>query len=515
MREKMKDMGDRRMQTRIAHMPKILALVLLSGLLIYLVGCQSEDSNNEEGSSDGDRLSVSIMTTAHTPEPPSEDSPALKALEDYTDTNIDMIYVPNSDYDDRFNITLGSGDLPTIMLTDKTPSFIQAVRDGAFWDLTDYIDDYENLGELNDIVRNNVSIDGGIYGLPRTRPLGRHAVTIRKDWLDNLGLDMPETIDEFYEVMKAFTYDDPNQSGEDDTVGLVVSEYEGPWDTMQTWFGVPNEWGVDEDGTLYPHFEAPEYREALDFFKKLYDEGLVNEDFAVKDPSKWHDEFINGNAGMVVDVADAANRNFKKMKKDDDSLDDDAVDLFPAVEGPNGLYNLPSSGYNLMLAISKTDVETEDELRDVLEFMDKLSTEEGQTLAHNGLEGVHYEIEDGNYVPTEDQKLVYEYQDLNQILTFIPEDRFLKEPETPLKEKEYEVIDENEEIVVENPSEALISEVYSKKGAQLDDIINDARIKYIVGQIDEEGLDEAEELWLRSGGQDLIDEMNDLYKDIQ
>src|SRR5699024_2234757 len=161
----------------------------------------------------------------------------------------------------------------------------------------------------------------------------------------------------------------------------------------------------------------------------------------------------------------------------------------------------------------KTDVETEDELRDVLEFMDKLSTEEGQTLAHNGLEGVHYEIEDGDYVPTEDQKLVYEYQDLNQILTFIPEDRFLKEHETHLKENE--VIDENEEIVVENPSEALISEVYSKKGAQLDDIINDARIKYIVGQIDEEGLDEAEELWLRSGGQDLIDEMNELYKDIQ
>src|SRR5690625_5435143 len=196
MSEKMEDMGDRRMQTRIAHMPKILALVLLSGMLIYLVGCQSEDSNNKEGSSSGDRLSVSIMTTAHTPEPPSEDSPALKALEDYTDTNIDMIYVPNSDYDDRFNITLGSGDLPTIMLTDKTPSFIQAVRDGAFWDLTDYIDDYENLGELNDIVRNNVSIDGGIYGLPRTRPLGRHAVTIRKDWLDNLGLDMPETIED-------------------------------------------------------------------------------------------------------------------------------------------------------------------------------------------------------------------------------------------------------------------------------------------------------------------------------
>src|SRR5690625_5188612 len=103
------------------------------------------------------------------------------------------------------------------MLASKSPSFIQAARDGAFWDITDYIDDYENLSQLNDIIRNNISIDGKIYGLPRTRPLGREAVSIRKDWLENLGLDMPETIDDFYEVLKAFTNDDPDGNGEDDT----------------------------------------------------------------------------------------------------------------------------------------------------------------------------------------------------------------------------------------------------------------------------------------------------------
>lgn len=514
------------MHKKAKRFMKIFGIALLSLMLIYLVGCSDDkdDSNKENKNSDntsqtdtdsGERFDISIMTTAHTPDPPGSDSPALQALEEYTNTNLEMIFVPNSNYEDRFNITLGSGDLPTIMLADKTPSFVQAVRDGAFWDITDYIDDYENLGQLNEIVRDNVSIDGRIYGLPRSRPLGRMAVTIRKDWLDNVGLDMPETIDDFYEVLRAFTYDDPNGTGKDDTVGIVISEYDGPWDIMQTWFGVPNKWGIDDDGALYPHFQAPEYREALDFFKKIYDEGLVNEDFAVMDPAKWHDEFVNGTAGIVVDVADAANRNFNNMKKGDDSLEDGAVDLFGAVEGPNGLFNLPTSGYNQLLAISTTAVKTEEELHKVLEFMDKLSTEEGQTLAHNGVEGIHYEIVDGDYVPTDDQKLVHEYQDLNQILTFIPEDRFLTEPVTELKEKEYRIIEENEEIVVANPAEALISEVYSLKGAQLDDIINDARVKYIVGQIDESGLDEAEELWLKSGGQDLIDEMNELYQEIQ
>ena len=66
-----------------------------------------------------------------------------------------------------------------------------------------------------------------------------------------------------------------------------------------------------------------------------------------------------------------------------------------------------------------------------------------------------------------------------------------------------------------NPAEPLVSQVYAQRGAQLDNIVGDARIQYIVGQIDESGLDEAEELWLKSGGQDLIDEMNELYQEIQ
>lgn len=368
---------------------------------------------------------------------------------------------------------------------------------------------------MNEITRNNISIDGGIYGLPRTRPLGRMAVTIRADWLENVGLDMPETIDDFYEVLKAFTNDDPDGNGENDTVGTIISEYAGPWDIMQTWFGVPNKWGVNDSGELFPHFQAPEYREALTFFKKIYDEGLVNEDFAVMDPAQWHDAFVNGTSGTVIDVADAANRNFNNMLTGDPSLENGTVDLFGAVEGPNGLFNLPTSGYNLMLAISTTAVKTEEDLHKVLTFMDKMSTEEGETLAHNGIEGTHYEIVDGDYVPTTDQSLVYEYQDLNQILTFIPGDRFLTEPETDLKIKEKEILAENENIVVGNPAEALISDVYSLRGAQLDDIIDDARIKYIVGQIDEAGLDDAEALWLNSGGADLIAEMNELYQEIQ
>src|SRR5690625_806426 len=254
-------------------------------------------------------------------------------------------------------------------------------------------------------------------------------------------------------------------------------------------------------------FTTTENREALTFFKKIYDEELVNEDFAVMDPAQWSDPIVNGEAGVMVNVADEANRLQNKLLDVDPSLEG-AIDLIGAIEGPHGLFSLPTSGYNDLLAISTTAVKTEEELRKVLEFMDMLDTEEGQTIAHNGVEGIHYEIEDGNYVPTKDPTLANEYSALNQILTFISGNKFLREPETDIKQKEHVIIAENEEIVVGNPAEALISEVYALRGAQLDDIIGDARIKYIVGQIDESGLDDAVDLWLKSGGQDLIDEID-------
>lgn len=67
-------------------------------------------------------------------------------------------------------------------------------------------------------------------------------------------MDPPRTIDDFYEMLKAFTYDDPDGNGEDDTYGTVVSKFEGPWNVMQTWFGAPNKWGIDPEGHLIPDF---------------------------------------------------------------------------------------------------------------------------------------------------------------------------------------------------------------------------------------------------------------------
>ncbi|RKL66229.1 hypothetical protein CR203_16895 [Salipaludibacillus neizhouensis] len=504
---------------------KKTSLGISLGLFVFLLAGCNNDSNSEanadaDSNSDGgeERLSVSIMAPSFAAEPAGEDSPALQAIEEYTNTDIDLQFVANANYEDRFNVTLASGEFPEIMVANKEPSFINAARDGAFWDLTDHLDDYENLSQANEIVLNNTTIDGRIYGVYRARPLGRNGAAINKQWLDNLGLEMPETIEEFHEVLRAFTNDDPNQSGKDDTYGMVVSEWEGPWNTMQVWMGAPNQWGFDENNKLAPDFTFDEYREALVFFKELYDEGLVNEDFAVMDSGQWTEPLVNQEAGVFVDVLDAANR-IQNQITEGYTEENQILDVFGAVEGPHGLHTLPTAGYAGMLAISKTAVETEEELKRVLQFLDDLNDEEVQNLAYIGVEGVHHEIVDGVLDITSQAdggtKFESEVSDLNQFQMAIPEENFMEQPQTALQEKAAALMEENMEFVVANPAEPLISPTYTERGQQLDNIIDDARIQYIVGQIDDAEFDAEIERWMGAGGTEYIAEINQAYEESQ
>jgi putative aldouronate transport system substrate-binding protein len=266
---------------------------------------------------------------------------------------------------------------------------------------------------------------------------------------------------------------------------------------------------------LVPTHMTPEYKEALQFFRKLYVEGLVNEDFAVMDPAVWNDPIINGEAGVMVDVADAARRINGKIEAAKGERENPYVEVYQAPVGPKGHRDMPTPGYHSLLAISKSTVKTEDELKRVLKFLDQLNDVEMQTLLSYGIEGSHYEMVNGyvNMLTTaDDVGLTSQLQDLNQVLMFIGPEMPGYET-TPINQLINDVYKANEKIVVGNPAAPFVSEVYATKGQQLDNIINDARIQYIVGQIDDAGLQAAEDLWIKTGGQEYIDEMSKLYQE--
>lgn len=509
---------------------------ILIVLFLFLVGCgtdedaSSDDTNDsstpEETTDSSDEIEesyfdeITIMApTFETTAPPADNEWEL-AVEELIGTKIQMNWVPNVNYEDRMNVTLASNEIPEVMVIgNKSAGFLNSAEAGAFWELTDYLDDYEYLSQYNEGVLNNSSVNGNVYGIYRGRDIMRSTAIIRKDWLENVGLDVPETVDDLYDVLHAFTYDDPNGTGEDDTVGLILPTWYGSIDTLQVWFGAPNRWG-EQNGELVPDFTTDEYMEALQFTRNLVEEGLVNRDFTTLSPDDWNNTLFNGRGGVIIDVYSRAmqiNNLFVDDAGDDHEDGDYYVEITGTLLAPDGNeYGYPTDGYAGFLAIPKTSVQTEEELHEVLTYLDILCSPDGLNLLNHGIEGVSYEIDqDGYLVPleTEEAQALTPYL-MNQISMY-GEGMLEMRQDGELAKKRYRLMEENEAHAVFNPAAPLVSDVYTTRGTQLDDIIEDARLQFIAGQIDEEGWDAAVELWFNSGGQELVEEYNELYSQTQ
>lgn len=139
-------------------------------------------------------------------------------------------------------------------------------------------------------------------------------------------------------------------------------------------------------------------------------------------------------------------------------------------------------------------------------------------MANYGLQDKHFKLEaDGKLTRSHDATLNQEYQALNQLVSYTEyapnTDPYVTLNETEIYYKQQETIKNNEQYAVSDPTAGILgdSEEYTKNGVALDKIIEDARIQFIVGQIDEEQLKAQWDLWSKSGGDKVIEEVNAVY----
>lgn len=210
------------------------------------------------------------------------------------------------------NIAIASGDLPDIMMVNKDQLALLSksglinrnigkifeqyasdhLKEWMYQEGTSAMDSATYAGETIAIPMTDSSID--------TAPF----TWIRKDWLDNLGLSVPTTMDEFYNVMVAFKNNDPDKNGANDTIGMILNNdfltmASGDALGLFNGFGAfPRAWVKDASGKLVYGSIQPEVKDALAFLNKLYNEGLIEEDFGVKDVMKVSELPAAGTAGI-------------------------------------------------------------------------------------------------------------------------------------------------------------------------------------------------------------------------
>lgn len=454
-----------------------------------------------------------------------------QAVSDYTNTIIDddtFTWVPNDVYAEKMGLALLNKDNMPMILTVNSAvnsTIVQAANSGAFWDLTDYLFDaekYPNLAQANKDVLKQLTVNGQLIGIYRSRPIGRYGFGYREDWAEKLGLKEPETMEDLYNMAYAFTYNDPDGDGENNTYGFNWTKDTIPLEILQAQFGCGNQW-IEKDGKLVPSHQTEEYMEALNWLRRMYEEGLVYEDWAVREGSTQTDLVKNGQCGMMAKELDDVRRVTDYFEQNE----------IPAVTG-NGLATmklmgaikkdaagdktiLATSGMNGFFAITKA-AKTEEDLENCLRFLDKMNDPEMLLYADWGLEDITYKIDEEGCIVSitagMDLKTAPN-NGLNQTVAYIPganptEVCGIPIKLKPQKELEEQIKADNVQYAIFNPAAAYLnnSETYSMNGANMDEILKQARTQYICCEIDEAGLKAKFTEWENAGGTKVIDEVN-------
>lgn len=214
---------------------KLLSVVLVASTVcsMLLTGCGNDARNTESGSTDTNTSTVAqteevVADDVEKPEKitimVSGDFQATQAngqeewiarWEELTGIELEIIQPDHSSYYDVLGQTLASGpeNWPDIIYVGNS-YYSGYAAEGVLWDMTDAWNNSELKKNPNtdaSAIEGNM-IDGHLYGLPLASG-GGCMTYIRKQWLDNCGLDVPTNYEEYLEMLDAFTNGDPDGDG--------------------------------------------------------------------------------------------------------------------------------------------------------------------------------------------------------------------------------------------------------------------------------------------------------------
>lgn len=214
-------------------------------------------------------------------------------------------------YNQKLGVALAAGDLPDVVRVNAE-QLRQLSNAGLIQDLSQAYEKYaapftkEILGQEGTGPFEAATVDGKLMGIPETSSSieGAQYIWIRTDWLERLGLQPPQTMNDVLEISKAFTEGDPDRNGKNDTLGLPVTQY--LWDPvmglsafMAGYDAFPNMWIRDSSGKLVFGAVQPEVKTALKVLQDMYRNGQIDEEFMFKDGIKVKEQIIAGKYGMM------------------------------------------------------------------------------------------------------------------------------------------------------------------------------------------------------------------------
>ncbi|MFD2671154.1 extracellular solute-binding protein [Marinicrinis sediminis] len=243
----------------------------------------------------------------------AEDNIYTRWLSDTYNINVTHAWEASTeDYKQKVSLAIASNDLPDAMSVNET-QLKQMIKSGQLADLSEV---YEQFGgerlkaiyDSNPGLLDNVTYDGKLYAFPETTLPSAPLTWIRKDWLDQLGLEPPKTLEDLEKIAQAFI---DNKMGGENTIGIVGTGQGGElhstflnsgdhfFNFSPLFFAhnaYPGIWVEGEDGKAVYGSTLPETKEAVAMMREWYQKGILDKEMALRKSPQ--EVVVSGQAGI-------------------------------------------------------------------------------------------------------------------------------------------------------------------------------------------------------------------------
>ncbi|MFK7691420.1 extracellular solute-binding protein [Paenibacillus sp. HJGM_3] len=378
--------------------------VLLTGSLI-LAACSSNEPDPGPASTTGNtaattpkgpkpKITVSIYDRNNVPEGEGKitDNRWTKWINENAPVQVEFIPVPRTNSAQKWNVLFASGEAPDLIFEYSNAYMKDLAAKEQIIPLDDAIEKYsttyKKMLKENPIIKTLTTYNGKTFFLGRmfADMATNHYLMIRKDWLDKLKLSAPKTTEEFFQVAKAFTEQDPDGNGTKDTRGTTFGD-------IDMFFGFE----PSSPAWMY-HLQNDQYvrswdrlRASTELKKRLYDAGTVDKDiFADKTGEMARQDWVNGKLGMYVgDNLEAVKgySTYETFMKNNPNAD---VAIIPLPKTEFGQFApAGATPFQFTAGINATSKNVEA----VMKYIDWLMSDETMTTLKYGFEGVHYKMD--------------------------------------------------------------------------------------------------------------------------
>lgn len=324
-------------------------------------------------------------------------------------TGVKIQWEASADYDTVMQPRIASGqDLPDIFLVPPTwgnSGVYKLAADGLIQPLDDLINRYapdikKILEEDSELKGLLTAPDGVIYTIADTPKYVNelvvpNALFIREDWLKKMSLETPVTIEDWYNVLKAFKAEDPNENGENDEIplsGILLGQDRNLLNYFYGAFGLPaggGTWWYDDDGQVSCIYTTEKYKAFITEMHRWYEEGLIDMELT-RDEANFQAQCTTNTVGAFSHLAEREDQYNSMLHTSGFEEANHILVKHPTNEVPLKVvkrtptwshYAIPQSSNKAELAIKW------------INFV--WGSEEGIDLTEWGIKGKTYEVEDG------------------------------------------------------------------------------------------------------------------------